>query len=328
MVAKDKGAYGADDELVDYILGITYEIWEERGIELIGQYYSGDCLVHGLDGLSHGAAEMIDGTRAMLEAFPDRLLLVDDVIWSGSPSEGYYSSHRLLSPMTNEGATVFGPATGRKVQVLTIADCVVEDGVITREWLFRDNHALVAQLGYDPIGCAKIVAGNRNDESNAWLATEIERLTALGISESGSGLVDPATSAERFASQLISNNWTAGNAERTVAAYAPYAVQHRSPVELYSGPGAIEKHYAALRDAFDVSGIAVEHVCVQPHDDSGQRVAARWCAAATHRGKFLGLEGTGKPVYLLGSTHWRIESGRVAVEWTVFDGLGVLSQLV
>jgi hypothetical protein len=33
-------------------------------------------------------------------------------------------------------------------------------------------------------------------------------------------------------------------------------------------------------------------------------------------------------VFLLGGTHWRIENGRIAVEWTVFDGLGVLSQLV
>ena len=67
---------------------------------------------------------------------------------------------------------------------------------------------------------------------------------------------------------------------------------------------------------------------MQPHDNDGLRIAARWCAAATHKGEFLGLEATDLPVYLLGSTHWRIESGRVAAEWTVCDGLGVLSQLV
>ena len=35
MTSNQSGAYGADNTLVDYILGITYEIWEERKIQLI-----------------------------------------------------------------------------------------------------------------------------------------------------------------------------------------------------------------------------------------------------------------------------------------------------
>lgn len=48
MSAKSKttGAFGAEDSLVDYILGITFEIWEERGIELIHQYYSEQTIVY------------------------------------------------------------------------------------------------------------------------------------------------------------------------------------------------------------------------------------------------------------------------------------------
>ena len=49
------GAYGPDDDIVDFILGITFEIWEERGVELIHQYYAKDCIVWGLDGITHGA---------------------------------------------------------------------------------------------------------------------------------------------------------------------------------------------------------------------------------------------------------------------------------
>ena len=328
MQAAGKGAYGADSGLVDYILGITFEIWEQRGIELIDQYYGADTLVFSLDGITHGASQMIEGTRAMLDAYPDRLLLADDVIWSGTRSEGYYSSHRIISPMTNTGPTVFGPATGKQVRILTIADCVVEEGVITREWLFRDNHALVSQLGHDPIDCARIVAGNRDEHSNAWLAAEFERVAKLGIPETGADLADVGSSPQKFATQVIANNWSGADTDVMMAAYAPYAVQHRSPIELYSGRDAIAGHFSALRRALDVSGIAVEHVCVQPYDNDGLRVAARWCAAATHRGQYLGLAPTEKPAYLLGSTHWRIESGRVGAEWTVCDGLGVLSQLV
>lgn len=328
MSEMQQGAYGAENGLVDYILGITFEIWEQRRIELIHQYYGADTVVCALDGITRGAASMVESTRAMLEAYPDRLLLADDVIWSGSHEDGYYSSHRIISPMTNDGATIFGPATGRRVRILTIADCVVEEGVITREWLLRDNHALVLQLGLDPIAAAKIVAGRRNDESCDWIAAEIERLTKSGTPEIGSDLPDPSTSTAAFALQVIANNWTGGDNELMALAYAPYAVAHRSPIELYSGRQSIASHYAGLRNAIQVSGITIDHICVQPADSEGMHVAVRWTLAGTQTGDYLGAPAIERPVHVLGSTHWRIENDRVAVEWTVFDGLGVLSQLV
>jgi predicted ester cyclase len=328
MTTIDSGAYGPDDALVDYILGITFEIWEERRIELINQYYGADTVVFGLDGITRGAAAMIDGTRAMLEAFPDRLLLADDVIWSGNREDGFYSSHRIISPMTNQGPTIFGPATGKHVRILTIADCVVEDGVITHEWLLRDNHALVVQLGHDPIDAARIVAGRRNVESETWMASEIERLTSSGIPAAGGEPADPKTSTSVFARQVIANNLSGGDDQFTLSAYAPYAVAHRSPIELYSGREAIAGHYAEIRNAIDVAGVTVDHIAVQPADSEGIHVAVRWTAAGTHTGDYLGLPASGRPVYLLGSTHWRVESDRVVKEWTIFDGLGVLSQLV
>ena len=234
MTSNQSGAYGADNTLVDYILGITYEIWEERKIQLIKQYYGADTVVYALDGITRGAAAMIDGTQAMLESFPDRLLLADDVIWSGNQRDGYYSSHRIISPMTNKGPTIFGPPTGRHASIMSIADCVVENGVITREWLLRDNHALIVQLGYDPFGAAKIVARRRNKESRTWIESEIERLTDAGIPEQGSGIADPSTSVEEFVLQMISNNLAGGDDPLACLGYAPYAVMQRSPIELYS----------------------------------------------------------------------------------------------
>jgi len=41
-----------------------------------------------------------------------------------------------------------------------------------------------------------------------------------------------------------------------------------------------------------------------------------------------GIAATGKPVFIMGVTHRRIIDGCIAVEWTVFDSLGVLSQLL
>jgi hypothetical protein len=323
-----QGAYGADDDIVDYILGITFEIWEERGIELIEQYYGRDVVVYTLEGVTTGSAVIVDGTRAMLESFPDRLLLADDVIWSGSRAEGYYSSHRILSPMTNLGATAYGPATGRDVKIMNIADCFVEDGVVTREWLMRDNHAFVSQLGFDLKAAAATAAGRRDERSRRWLAEEIARLERQGPLVPAPG-GDPAGDPMVLAAELIGAVWNPG-ADPAAAArwYAPYAVLHRSPVSLHSGRDALLDHYAGLRRAFRVAGVSVDHVAMQRRGANQIDLAVRWSCAGRHTGTYLDLPATGRDAFIMGASHYRIVGGRVAVEWTVFDGLGVLSQLV
>jgi hypothetical protein len=81
--------------------------------------------------------------------------------------------------MTHLGDDAFGPATGRRAQVTTIADCVVRENRIIEEWLVRDNAHLVAQLGLDPWtlarqqaeGDSKAAAGTHD-----WRVSELERV--------------------------------------------------------------------------------------------------------------------------------------------------------
>lgn len=321
------GAYGAEDDIVHFILGITYEIWEERGLDLISRYYTPRTIVYSLDGIVRGSDAMTDGTRAMMNAFPDRLLVPDDVIWSRDGEREHYTSHRIFSPMTNLGDSVYGAATGRQVSILTVADCVVEDGVITREWLMRDNHALVTQLGFDTLETARGVAGRRNEESNAWIQAEIERLNNAGIGDNRRTKSTKPGSAE-FAESILTSLWSGTNPESLDAIYAPYAVLRRSTIELLSGRSNILQHYRSLRNAFEIGGLSIDHVAEQRFGSNGTQVAVRWTAAGVHRGTYLGLDASYRPVFILGTTHWRIVDGRIVNEWTILDSLGVLSQLV
>ena len=315
------GAYGATDTLVDYILGITYEIWEAGRIELIDQYYADDATVYGLEALHRGAATMIDGTRAALTAFPDRLLLGDDVIGTGDGHAGY-SSHRVLSPATNSGATVFGPATGRQVRFMNMADCVVEEGVIVEEWLARDNLALVRQLGFDARDAASIVAGRQSDDLLGWFESEHERLQGVGSVRSSSTFagIDPQA--------LLHAQWISGDTDYLTSTYQPYGVLHRSPVEIVSGQPAIDGHYRHLRSAFDMRAAVADHVCLQSRSDGTDHIAIRWAASGQHTGAYIGIAPTGKAVYVMGISHLRLVNQRIAVEWTVFDSLGVMAQLI
>ncbi len=327
MAPDTAGAYGPQSDLVDYIFGITYEIWQDRRIDLIRRYYGPETPVYALDNVVTGAAAVIDCTRAMLAAFPDRRLFPDEVIWSGSRDAGYYSSHRITSPMTNEGRSSFGPATGRTAVALTIADCVVENGVITREWLLRDNHALVTQLGLDVHDTARQRSAARTDDTRAWMESELRRIGGRGMTAAPAEL-PPANDARAFAECALANLWRNDGRESRQAIYAPYAVLHRSPVACFFGRDEVLGHYDALRRSFELTGLSVDHVAAQPCGETGRQLAVRWTISATHRGDYLGIRATDRPLFILGATHWRLVAGRVASEWTVFDGLGVASQLV
>ena len=59
----------------DYILGITKEIWEERGLATLHHYYSDDIIVRSPASIVIGNKDVIGATMSNLAEFPDRQLL-------------------------------------------------------------------------------------------------------------------------------------------------------------------------------------------------------------------------------------------------------------
>ena len=76
-------------DLPDYILRITEEIWEGRGLATLHHYYGRDIPMRMPMGMTVGNLATIDGTLATLAEFPDRQLLGEDVIWSGDEDAGF-----------------------------------------------------------------------------------------------------------------------------------------------------------------------------------------------------------------------------------------------
>ncbi|MEM8708649.1 MAG: nuclear transport factor 2 family protein, partial [Actinomycetota bacterium] len=110
-------------DLPDYIIKITKEIWEDRGISTLHDYYAPDIVVRSPASLVVGNQRVIAATMATLAEFPDRQLLGEDVIWSGDEDAGFLSSHRIYSTATHAGDGVYGAASGTKLRYRIIADC-------------------------------------------------------------------------------------------------------------------------------------------------------------------------------------------------------------
>ena len=59
------------NDLPDYILGITKEIWEGRGIDTLNHYYEENIPMRLPEGVSIGNKKTINGTLATLAEFPE-----------------------------------------------------------------------------------------------------------------------------------------------------------------------------------------------------------------------------------------------------------------
>jgi predicted ester cyclase len=308
--------------LPDYILGITKRIWEQRGIHLIRRWYAPDCVMHTPAGPAQGAEAVVQGTLETLHAFPDRELLGEDVIWSDDgPDRGLLSSHRVLSVMTHAGEGLFGPPTGRRLATRTVADCLVQDGVIVEEWLVRDQSGIARQLGLDPaahgrrLGAADAAAGRAG-----W---HLEALAAIRRGEPEQHAVRQAhPAAEALAATL--------EAAFNRAELSTLRDLHDRAVALHL-PGHVEAFGQRALDAFAIGYLAafpgarlvVDHCIALEEPGRPVRAAARWRLAGRHDGHGAFGPPSGAEVLVMGVTQAEFAGPRVTRTFWVVDELSL-----
>ena len=59
----------------------------------------------------------------------------------------------------------------------------------------------------------------------------------------------------------------------------------------------------------------------------GDRVVARWTGTGTHTAELNGIPPTGRSIRVAAVHLFRLEGGRIAEQWCVWDALGMLQQL-
>ncbi|MCS6835313.1 MAG: ester cyclase [Anaerolineae bacterium] len=313
-------------DFVEYILKITHEIWEEKAIGKLYDYYANTVQIHTSDGTIHGREAVMAATIATLAAYPDRRLYGDEVIWSGDDVKGFYSSHRLTHTGTNRGWSLYGPPTGRKISYRAIADCFCKRNMVIEEWLVRDELTLVRQLRLDPIATAKEHA-RRAAESAA-------QTPVIGDVERGIGQLPPSIISasetfepENFIRRALHEiwNWRLLN---TVRHYFAETIHLESAsMRRLSGHNDYQAYVLSLLAPFPDLALTVEHFCALGDDASGYRTATRWRMRGTHTGYGIYGEPTGQRINILGVSHHLIQDGKIQQEWTLFDEFALLKQL-
>ncbi|WP_171133389.1 MULTISPECIES: ester cyclase [unclassified Ruegeria] len=311
----------------DYIIGITKEIWEDRGIATLHDYYGADIVVRSPGSVVLGNQNVIGATMATLAEFPDRQLLGEDVIWSGTPEEGMLSSHRILSTATHLAEGVYGKPTGTKLRYRILADCHAIDNKINDEWLIRDQSAIVRQMGWDPKDyAADLIAREGGHEAC------VKPLTpANDVEGPYKGRGNDNEWGQRHADLLTSMmNADLGAVER----HYDRAVQTEYPGGVTGhGWDAADRFWMSLRAAMPNAKFTIDHQIGRDDPNMPPRSALRWSLHGTHDGWGAFGAPTGAELYVLGisQAEWgELIGGDIKLrrEWTLFDETSVWKQVL
>ena len=115
-----------------------------------------------------------------------------------------------------------------------------------------------------------------------------------------------------------------GNAAQLIdEVYAPDYVMHDPSLpEPVRGLDGVREFIAAVTAAFPDGRATVEDLVAE-----GDRVVQRVTFRGTHQAEFLGVPATGKEVTVWVMVVSRMAGGKVAEEWQLVDGLGMMQQL-
>ena len=94
------------------------------------------------------------------------------------------------------------------------------------------------------------------------------------------------------------------------------------PLPCSPGIQGIDEVVTACRAAFENLNVTVEDMLAEE-----DRVAARFTARGIHKGPFMGLPPTGKPIVMTGIEIFRLERGRIAELWGEANLIGLMQQL-
>ncbi|WP_040611109.1 polyketide cyclase [Oceaniovalibus guishaninsula] len=306
----------------DYIIGITKEIWEDRGVATLHDYYGKNIVVRSPASVVVGNRGVIAATLATLAEFPDRTLYGEDVIWCGAPEQGMLSSHRIMSHATHLGDGVFGRATGTRLRYRILADCHARDNAIDDEWLIRDQGAIVRQLGWDPRDFARDLIAREGGPDNCVrpCTPETDMAGPYGgrgnDDEWGARYADILTRIMGADLTVIPREY-----DRAVQSHYPGGREDHSLQP-------VDRFWIGLRASFPSARFEIHHRIGREDAMMPPRAALRWSLTGAHDGWGAFGRPTGAQVHVMGISHAEFGPWGLRREFTLYDEVAIWKQIL
>jgi len=315
--------------IIDYIVRITYRIWEEKDIGYINDTYSYDCRVWDDFGLQSGAEKIVADTVHTNNAFPDIRLFADEVIWAGDEDASFHTSHRTIITGTNTGYSKFSKPTGKSVRLFCIANCVAKNNEIYYENVVYDTAALIKQLGLNVNQVAKEIAnkGNIGPFAPDFKNSKPKRITSQSKPISFE-IPEKISNIREFAYAVFNTIWNRRNFSAIDNVYSDDIVFEGSTERKFKGKKQLRSFIISMIASFPNLALSVEDIYWMGNEQDGYLVSVRWGAIGTHKGNGSYGPPTNKECYIWGITQWQIKKNKIIKEWTAFNEFGILMQLL
>ncbi len=314
-------------DIVDYIVRCTHRIWDERDVGLIYSHYTHNAVVYYTLGAVYSREDIVRDTIQRLVTFPERRGMATQVIWRGNDLDGFYTSHLVTGTGRHTQAGPYGKPTGRSFTTRTIADCMVLENRIYREWIVSDSMGLLRQLGVDPDPVAEAQARAMCERGGG----------PVDIGEAGRMLGQyPPEEADTSLAHTETEAWCLRGLHEVFnrrmfghirSNYAPNVHWHGPLMKEMYGRMAVLHQALALVGAIPDCTFIPQHICSVPCEEGGEKVAVRWVMEGHHTGYGLLGPPTGHRLFVLGMTHLHVVDHLIVEEWTLYDELALLTQI-
>ncbi|MDT7950455.1 MAG: ester cyclase [Acetobacteraceae bacterium] len=315
-------------DIVDYIVRCTHRIWDERDIGLIYSHYTHNAVVYYTLNTVYDREAIVHDTIARLATFPERRGMATQVIWTGNDVDGFYTSHLVTGSGRHTQPGPYGPPTGRSFNTRTVADCMVFENRIYREWIATDGLGLVRQLGLDADELAEARAREMLSRGQEGVDIgEVGRMLGQMPPDREPDLGIAHTETEAWALRGLHEIYNRRMLGQIRTLYAANAQWHGPLMKELNGRAAITHQALALLGTLPDCAWVPQHVCSVASEQGGEKIAIRWVLEGHHLGYGLLGKPTGHRVFALGFTHLHVQDGRIMEEWTVYDLLAMLTQV-
>lgn len=302
-----------------YILDITEEIWERRGLgPSVREYYTEDSTVRDPMGITVGAEGVVAAVLQTLHEFPDRQLFGEDVIWAEHDKNGYFASHRVFATAHHHGDGRLGEGTGKPVRYRVIADTGLRDNKIYEEWLVRDNGAIARCIGLTPRELAErqIVSGD-----DGFFLPENDRPGSF------EPMIESDGPSAHYA-DTVARIWNEAATGLVKELYDRGAAIELPSGASAMGPGELDRFFVSWLASFPEATFTLENLVSQTEPGRPRRVSAKWSLRGRHEGYGRFGAPTGRDVYVMGLSHAHLHEDTVIAEWVTIDEVAVWKQVL
>ena len=310
-------------DLWNYIVNVTYHIWEKRNIDSIRQYYHKDIKMHLPSCDIQGVESVVVSTFEMLNVFPNRRLLPEDVIASSS-KDLLYSSHRIINVMNRTGNGLYGEKQNKRhlneVVIRGIADCLIKENQVIEEWLVRDASGLLRQLGIDWKSYAhKQAIQNFQPEKECWHHKKCQETSHPDYNNSPQEAINYAETLKKI--------WEQGKLSRLAEYYHP-AVRVEIPnAQTLYGIEKLNQFYFGYLSSFTNIKFCCDYLAQEESPEMPKKIAIRWSLRTEHNGNGYFGKPSNEKVYILGISHAYISQGKIIAEWHCLDEVAIYEQI-